>query len=1111
VTTFDPTGPLPSGTLVLEASAGTGKTTAIAGLAARFVVERGVPLSHLMIATFSGASTRELRARVREVLEQVERVLAGTTTAISGSVAAHLAESIEEQPTRLGRVREALAAFDSATICTTHQFCDRMLAELGVLVDHEPGTTLVDDLSELRTQVTADQYLIRYADARATPFDLTTANLLGDHAAVRSAALPLAPTDATGLAAERVSFADAVRREVERRKRLTGVYTFDDMQLRLRDALISQQGPLAREILRGRFPVVLIDEFQDTDPVQWDIVRHAFAGASTVVLIGDPKQSIYGFRGADVYAYLTAVTEHTVATLDTNHRSDPRVVNAVTRLFAGAELGDPRIIVRDVDTTDTAPSLVTHGPWAAPVRLRFSDCEAELTRQQATNAIDADLTADIAALLSSSSQLHRPRDGSVIDVAPRHVAVIVSTNRRGESLRDRLAGAGIPAVFSGSSSVFSSQAAKDWQTLLVAFAHPRTPEVRAVALTDFVRWTPAELANADSTQVGELSQLIRTWRRVAATHGMAALFETMTSIDQITTPLLAERGGDRVVTDLRHVAELLQARQSRDRLGLEQLLAWLDDQMERGQSSRDERSRRLETDADAVQVMTVHQAKGLQYPIVYVPEMTTTPYGPRTPASSSAARKQDWTSPYQVHLALGTGSTERFLDVGGSSAEGAAERLAAHQAEEAGEDLRELYVALTRAECHLTMWWVPSAHTAASPLHRVLFRDTNSAHVPVELPVTARRPDAIGRLTGSEIRMEPMRDPAPGIYQPPSRELVPAARFTRDVDLSWRRTSYSALTANAHHDLGDDGLLVDEPPDPDDALPPEAGDEPIWNLGVIDHLAVRSPMADLPGGVAFGSLVHAVFESFDPSDPGSLTDIVRAETARLPVPDVTVAALVDAMLPALDTPLGPLFDGLRLKDIPARDRLPELDFELPLGTWGERQTRNAAATMAQLSDLLARHIPRDHLLGDYPERLRDAGLATDPLRGFLTGSVDACVRVGERVVVIDYKTNRLGPRKAELTLGHYTPEAMAEAMMSSHYPLQALLYSVAMHRFLRWRWRDYDPAVQLGGIAYLFVRGMAGASTPVVDGMPTGVFTWLPPADLVTELSDLLAGAGGRS
>jgi exodeoxyribonuclease V beta subunit len=270
-------------------------------------------------------------------------------------------------------------------------------------------------------------------------------------------------------------------------------------------------------------------------------------------------------------------------------------------------------------------------------------------------------------------------------------------------------------------------------------------------------------------------------------------------------------------------------------------------------------------------------------------------------------------------------------------------------------------------------------------------------------------------------------------------------------------------------------------------------------------------MEGLPGGNIFGSLVHAVLEHADPQAVDLQAELqarVREEQHWWPV-DATPDAIAEALVPMHLTPLGPLADGLRLVDIGRADRLCELDFEFPL-TGGDR-AREIQVPLAAAADVLRRHLDSDDPMRRYAERLEAPSLGDQVLRGYLSGSIDVVLRVGsgadERFVVVDYKTNRLGAPGETLTAWHYRPEAMTEAMLHSHYPLQALLYTVVLHRYLRWRLGpSYDPERHLGGVLYLYLRGMCGPETPVVDGDPCGVFSWRPPAAMVVELSDLLAG-----
>jgi exodeoxyribonuclease V beta subunit len=284
-----------------------------------------------------------------------------------------------------------------------------------------------------------------------------------------------------------------------------------------------------------------------------------------------------------------------------------------------------------------------------------------------------------------------------------------------------------------------------------------------------------------------------------------------------------------------------------------------------------------------------------------------------------------------------------------------------------------------------------------------------------------------------------------------------------------------------------------------------------------------SPMADLPGGAEFGSLVHAVLEHADVTVPDVEAELLRhvTEQRRWWSIDVPAADLAQALVPMQLTPLGPLAGNLRLSDLGSSERLSELDFELPLAG-GDRSSARASV-LGGVADAMRRHLPDDDPMRAYADRLDVPSLGEQVLRGYLGGSIDVVLRVPDdgpgggagpwaanghsRFLVVDYKTNMLGDPDVPLTALDYTPERMAEAMLHSHYPLQALLYSVVLHRYLRWRVTGYDPERHLGGILYLFVRGMCGPETPVVDGVPCGVFSWRPPAALVTDLSELLAGS----
>ncbi|HEX2904421.1 MAG TPA: UvrD-helicase domain-containing protein, partial [Jatrophihabitans sp.] len=311
---FDLYGPLPTGTTVLEASAGTGKTFTIAGLVTRYVAEGVCQLDDMLVVTFGRAATQELRDRVRERLVTARDGLSDPATARTQTgdvLLRHLAIGDDtEVANRRARLATALAGFDAATVATTHQFCQQMLIGLGTAADLDADATLVESIDDLVDEVARDLYVRMWAGDYVTFVPMTQAQALEvARAAVHDEQATLVPDTAARDSAPdlRVRFARKVREDVDARKRARRILGFDDLLTRLQSTLTDPDtGPAAAARLQGRYRVVLVDEFQDTDPVQWDILRRAFHGAATLVLIGDPKQAIYAFRGADVHAYLDA-------------------------------------------------------------------------------------------------------------------------------------------------------------------------------------------------------------------------------------------------------------------------------------------------------------------------------------------------------------------------------------------------------------------------------------------------------------------------------------------------------------------------------------------------------------------------------------------------------------------------------------------------------------------------------------------------------------------------------------------------------------------------------------------------------------------------------------
>ncbi|MCH9640481.1 MAG: UvrD-helicase domain-containing protein, partial [Actinomycetia bacterium] len=501
---FDLLGPLPAPrtTTVLEASAGTGKTFTLAGLVTRYVAEGVAPLDQMLLITFGRAASQELRERVRHQILQA--VLAFDAPADrrdqagANEVIKHLLTgTAEELADRRRRLRDALASFDAATIATTHQFCQLVLKSLGVAGDSDSGVQLVESLDDLVAEIVNDLYLAHFGQQRDEPMISYHDALNLAREVVANAHTELRPLDpAPGLdPAVRLQFAKAVCAELENRKRRRGLLHYDDLLSRLAQALEGQDSP-ARVRMQRRWSIVMVDEFQDTDPVQWQVIDRAFTGHSAVILIGDPKQAIYAFRGGDIVTYLHAAsTAGQQKTLVTNYRSDGPLVDSLQALMRDAQLGDPRIVVRKIQAKHPEHRL-NGAPHNEPFRLRVVNRDQFGTRPNRVIPIDKlrshiprDMAADIGALLASEATFCED------PLQPGDVAVIVESHRDGHACFDALTAAGIPAVYTGDSDVFSSPAAEDWLCLLEAFDQPhRSGLVRAAATTMFFGQTAETLA-----------------------------------------------------------------------------------------------------------------------------------------------------------------------------------------------------------------------------------------------------------------------------------------------------------------------------------------------------------------------------------------------------------------------------------------------------------------------------------------------------------------------------------------------------------------------------------------------------------------------------------------
>jgi exodeoxyribonuclease V beta subunit len=1110
---FDLAGPLPTGVTLLEASAGTGKTFAIAGLVARYVAE-GTPLDRLLVITFTRIATGELRERVRDRLvgaaDCLTDILGGLSVDPADDVLRVLAEAPRgEIALRRDRLAKAVTEFDAATIETTHGFCLHVLVGLGVAGDVERDVTFVDDVRDLLDEVIDDLYVRRFwSHDEAPPFNRATATDIGRAVLSNPSAEilpPLSPDKSTP--AMRGRLAQAIRHEIERRTREAGLMTYDDLLTRLDHALADpERGPAIVRWLRSRFDVALVDEFQDTDLVQWDIMRRAFgSGGSTLVLIGDPKQAIYAFRGADVFSYLGAAADaSTRATLGTNWRSDQGLIDAYDALFSGAQLGHSGIGYRKVVAAPSNAEARLIGAPGAPLRVRVVDrndvgmtAKGYALLNPTRTLVERDLAAEVVTLLDSGAESRQP-GGSAKLVGPGDVAVLVRTNGQALRISGALRAAGVPAVTNGAGSVFGTTPAAEWLRLLNALERPTARDrVAPAALTAFIGWSAEDVASASDAEWEDLHWLLHRWAAILRRRGVAALWEHVSSTRQLPAHLLSRTSGERLLTDLHHVAQLLHAEAKAESLGATALTAWLRRRIDESDADGDDedRSRRLESDAEAIQVLTIHRSKGLEFPIVLCPYLWDV-YNPKP--------KIPVFHDPDHHNA-------RTIDVGGPESPGFDHHCDLDQHEQRGEDVRLLYVALTRARHQAVLWWAGSWQGKDSPLSRLLFDRDQDGVVAAEGSPPPADAEAIGRFqeiavaSNGQVSIERASAGVAAEWNGPARDIpaLAAEAFDRTLDEQWRRTSYSGITFGSHV-----GRVGSEPEE--DVL----DDEAVFGAGIAVDAGtgagdetlrgIALPLANQPGGVHIGTFIHRVLETTDFASVSLQEDLrtrIQSELAWRRIDLGDVDAWVAGLATMIETPLGPLVNNLALREFGPGDRLDEIGFELPL-VGGDAPS--GELTVPDIAGVLRAHLGADDILAPYADRLVDPSL-DNALRGYLTGSLDLVLRLpGDRFAVVDYKTNWLGGSSGTAANAwHYRPSALTTEMYQAHYPLQALLYSVALHRYLRWRLPAYDATHNFAGVLYLFVRGMSSPQFPTVGSQPCGVWAWRPPTGLVESLSDL--------
>ncbi|MBU1404759.1 MAG: exodeoxyribonuclease V subunit beta [Proteobacteria bacterium] len=875
-----------------------------------------------------------------------------------------------------------------------------------------------------------------------------------------------------------------IRAELPKRLLAGQQQSFDELLTGLDRALRGPQGaPLAQQI-RSRFPVALIDEFQDTDPVQYRIFRTIYGqgGKEALFLIGDPKQAIYGFRGADIYAYLEAAgqAEAEKHTMTTNWRADRKMVAALNALFGGLAhpFVDGRISYAQVAARPGAEDL-WQSPSLGSSPLQFLTLPEDLCGVKGKRLIKKQLLAlipdlvagDVAGLLAGDTRIGER------SLRAADIAVLVRTNTQAAEIQRALRSRGVNGVLQSKASVWASTEAQECLRLLAAVAEPGNEQLlRKVLATTMLGFTGNDLdrLNQAESELYALMGRVAAWQEVWRKNGVMRMLLAAWQEHSVTERLLVLEDGERRLTNLRHLGELLQETESRNHFSPEMLVDWLSQTITADESG-EEAELRLESDEDAVQLVTIHRSKGLEYPIVYCPYLCL---------GGGGTSKQPFVSLHDPEVGW-QGRIVLFPD-------DAARALAS--GERFAEELRLAYVAMTRARhaCHI--FWAPVSGYDSSALAWLLHGDqaepeTASPEGLQEQLKGCTGQELLARLQarakaseGWQVRQVHVVSASIDKAAKPEVPLFLSCRVPgRTLKQVWRIGSFSHLTAQSGHDFGQ--------------REPEAGAEGSEPSLYMESVSVSQlPLAQFPKGPVAGNFFHSLFEkiSFQTENPAQLREQVQEQLLFYGYPELWLAPVCRAFDEVLKTPLRAR-DVFCLADIGDGQRLIEMPFTFPVGAGlGEDASLSA--------ELLARPFI-DHPQGipaGYAEALR--ALRFIPLRGFLKGFIDLIGLFEGKWYLFDYKSNHLGASRDD-----YAREKLPAAMADHHYFLQYHIYTVALHRYLGSRLPGYAYDRDFGGVMYLFIKGMHPDFGPEF-----GVFADLPPLARIEQLSRIFENLAGE-
>ena len=870
--------------------------------------------------------------------------------------------------------------------------------------------------------------------------------------------------------------------ELRKRKKSRNIQFFDDLLVILRNALRADDKNLLQEAIRRKYKAALVDEFQDTDSIQYEILFRLFAHQTGLLfMIGDPKQAIYSFRGADIFSYIKA-SRNAGATfsLTENWRSRPELINAVNAIFCSTELP---FVFEEIPFERSRPAArLLDQPEASrmPFVLWYLEAAQDslqdkpITKEDAVRRIARAVGAEINRLITRTPP-----------VEPGEIAVLVRTNDQAQLIKRILSAGKVPSVLYSTGNLFDSAEAYEMEIILSAIVDPADlSKIKAAMVTDILGKQAQDLISGDigpgrwEIQTVRFREYHRLWEH----HGFMRMFRRFMAGEHVSARLLGMPEGERKLTNVLHLAEILHRQICETDTGMSGLLKWLADRRDRRATRLEEHQLRLESDEKAVKIVTIHKSKGLEYPIVFCPFAW----------ESSLIRDAEFCF-HDID-----DDRRLTLDLGSESR---ARHLAMAQNELLSENSRLLYVALTRAKhaCYLAWGRINAAET--SSLAYLLHGPEEPSPSPPAEDLTqfvgtqfSAKTDAeflqdLKRLADraqNSIRIEPLPTSAHAEagYEPPKEIAAPlfCRHFAGKIDHSWRIASYSALVSSGAPDV--------DLPDRDVMLKTSAAEVTVSAAeAAIESRADEHSIFAFPKGARAGIFFHDILEHHDfaAKNPADLERIVTAKLQQYGFDQKWQPVVCGNIKNVLSISLRPDAPQLKLSAIPTTERINEMEFYFPL---------NPVSSQA-LADVFRLH-GRSRVPVDFSGQMEKLNFV--PSRGIMKGYIDLVFQHQQRFYLVDWKSNYLGPNRDA-----YNQFALHQVMQAEYYILQYHLYTLALHYYLRLRKPDYRYEKDLGGIFYIFIRGVDPAQGPEY-----GIYFDLPDAGLIHSLGKTLIPGYGQ-